>query len=111
MNFVQQLTGTLNFLCRVIVPGRTFMRRMYDKLKLVDSHGNTLQKYHHVSLDQGFLKDCKMWEVFLSNTSVQQLCRPFLDLDITAYAETLNFYSDVSLSWSHGGLGAIFENR
>ena len=111
VNFVQQLTGTLNFLCRVIVPGQMFLRQMYGKLKLVDSHGNTLQKYHHVSLDQGFLKDCKMWEVFLSNASVQQLCRPFLDLDATTYAETLNFYSDALLSRSHGGLGAIFENR
>ena len=58
--FIQQLTGTLNFLCKVLVPGRTFMRRIYDKLKLTDNQGNPLKKFHHVTLDPGFLKDCKM---------------------------------------------------
>ena len=36
---VQKLTGTLNFLSRAIVPGRTFTRSMYDKLKTSDSKG------------------------------------------------------------------------
>ena len=29
---LQKLTGTLNFLCKVIHPGRTFTRRMYNKI-------------------------------------------------------------------------------
>ena len=34
IKFVQQLTGTLNFLNRVIVLGRAFMRGMYAQLKI-----------------------------------------------------------------------------
>ena len=40
-----------------------------------------------------------------------QLCRPFIDLDSSTYAERLNLYSDVSLSRKHGGLGAVFLNK
>ena len=114
VHFIQQLTGTLNFLCKVIVPGRTFLRCMYDQLKLVDAQGNPLKKYHHFYLDQGFVKDCKVWEIFLSNATVQQLCicQPFIDMDQDSnFAETLNFYSDASLSRRHGGLGAVFLNK
>ena len=45
---VQKLTGILNFLQRAIVPGRTFTRRMYDKLKIRDKDGNPLKQYHLV---------------------------------------------------------------
>ena len=40
VHFIQKLTGTLNFLCKVIVPGCTFLRRTYDKLKIEDANGN-----------------------------------------------------------------------
>ena len=34
VHLVQKLTGLLNFLQRAIVPGRSFTRAMYNKLKL-----------------------------------------------------------------------------
>ena len=77
IHFVQQLTGTLNFLCKVIVSGRTFMRRMYDKLKLTNSHGEPLKKHHHITLDQGSLKDCKMWQIFLESASIHPALSTF----------------------------------
>ena len=38
IKFVQQLTGTLNFLNKALVPGRAFTRGMYMKLKLHDQY-------------------------------------------------------------------------
>ena len=45
---IQQLTGTLNFLNRAIVPGRAFTRNMYTKLKITNSKGRPLKQHHHV---------------------------------------------------------------
>ena len=51
IKFVQKITGTLNFLNRVIVPGRAFTRGMYTKLKMVNKKtGQKLQLHHHVHL-------------------------------------------------------------
>ena len=36
---IQNITGTLNFIHRAIVPGRTFTHSMYDKLKTKDKNG------------------------------------------------------------------------
>ena len=55
IKFIQQLTGTLNFLNRAIVPGRAFMRGIYQKLKLVDARGRILKQHHHTYL-------CKLCE-------------------------------------------------
>ena len=61
IKFVQKLTGTLNFLNRVIVPGRTFTREMYSKLKITNSKtGERLKDYHHVHLNKEFIQDCKI---------------------------------------------------
>ena len=113
IRFVQQLSGTLNFLNRALVPGRAFTRRMYDKLKLKDQQGRPLKQYHHVNLGKPFLQDCKVWKYFLQNCedNVAQLCRPFIDLKCFETANTLNFYTDASLSKKHGGLGGIFGER
>ena len=59
VKFVQQLTGTLNFLNRVIIPGRAFTRGMHKKL--VSRGIEKLQAHHHVWLDAPFISDCRMW--------------------------------------------------
>ena len=56
---VQKLCGLLNFLNRAVVPGRTFTRSMYNKLKLTNSKGETLKSYHHVMVDADFRCDCR----------------------------------------------------
>ena len=111
IHFIQRLTGTLNFLNKVITPGRTFTRRMYDKLKLTDNSGQPLKQYHHVNLDKEFIKDCRIWEIFLQHADARTLCRPFIDFDTCIHAKVLNFYSDASLSIKHGGLGAVFMSH
>ena len=111
IHFIQRLTGTLNFLNKAIVPGRTFLRAMYSKLKLKNTSSEVLKPFHHVNLDKNFISDCKIWQTFL-NTDKQEtvLCRPFLDVNGYVDAHTLKFYSDSSLN-RFLGMGTVFENR
>ena len=109
IKFVQRLTGTLNFLSKAIVPGRTFTRRLYSKLKTKDSQGNALKQYHHVKLNREFKSDCAVWKFFLEHATVPELCHPFVDFSKDILAKTLNFYTDSSLN-PDLGMGGIFDN-
>ena len=53
---IWKLTRLLNFLQKAIVLGRTFTRRLYDKLKFTNNVGQPLKHYHHVKVDQGTKK-------------------------------------------------------
>ena len=87
-----------------------FTRRMYDKLKILDAQGRPLKQHHHISVDQSFKKDCRIWQVFLKNADIFQMCRPFVDVKGKTYAKVLNFYSDAWLNVTFG-MGAIFCNQ
>ena len=113
IKFIQQLTGTLNFLQKALVLGRVFTRRMYSKLKLRNGKGKLLKQHHHIWLNKEFVMDCKVWRTFLreTDTSPQLLCRLFLDFrQVTETTNTLKFYSDSSLN-PKLGFGAVFGNR
>ena len=56
---IQSLTGTLNFACRVIPPGRPFLQRI---IKLTH---NVTKPHHHIRQSAGFREDVKMWQSFL----------------------------------------------
>ena len=86
---IQSLTGFLNFLGKAIVPGRTFTRRMYTKLKQTDNEGRPLKSFHHVKISQEFKKDCTIWQTFLNNHKLNVLCRPFLDVSVFTTSEEL----------------------
>ena len=58
---LQSLIGVLQFACRVIAPGRTFLRRM------IALTCGVKQPYHFVRLNSGFYKDLAMWELFLKH--------------------------------------------
>ena len=110
IKFVEKLTGTLNFLSRAIIPGRTFTRLMYNKLRVTNSKGEALKHFHHLNLGSEFVKDCELWKIFLLRADAQQLCRPFVDIDVFSSATTLNFYTDSSLN-PKLGYGGIFNDR
>ena len=65
---LQRLAGFLNFLTKAIVPGRTFLRRMYSKFAgaftgdKVVVNNKMLRDYHHVRIDQEFHNDCRVWK-------------------------------------------------
>ena len=108
---LQTLTGYLNFLCKVIFPGRAFTRRMYAKHSmLTDKNSPTrLKAYHHMSLDREFRFDCEVWRYFLSGKLGNVVCRPMIDLTGHVTAKQLNFYLDASAN-SLLGCGAVFDS-
>ena len=66
---LQQLAGKLNWACRVVYGGRTFLRRILDMM-------NTLQSSTaKVRLSSDFFEDIKWWHSFLQVFNGQ---RPFL---------------------------------
>ena len=108
---VQCLAGLLNFLQRAIIPGWAFTCRMYDKLKLKNKSGCMLKHYHHIKIDSGFKKDCRVWKAFLNagDNDKLRLCHRFIDINAMQFASTLNFFSDASLN-EEFGFGAVFNN-
>ena len=106
---IQKLTGTLNFLNRAIFAGRAFMRRMYQRLCGIHTDSK-LRAYHHMRLDKGFKKDCKVWLEFLQQPERISLCRPFVDLSVFDTAETLQFFTDSSAN-PELSFGCVFGTR
>ncbi len=58
-NDLESLTGKLSHACKVVQPGKTFMRRMFELLK------GTRQAYHHIRLNAAFRADLMWWARFL----------------------------------------------
>ena len=106
---IQQLTGLLNFLAKVIVPGRCFTRRMYSRLS---DKTKSLKQHHHVTLDSEFRNDADIWISFLSSSQWEPeiLYRPFIDLSTTLIADEIDLYSDSSAN-PRLGFGGIFGTR
>ena len=110
IKFIQRITGTLNFLCRAIVPGRAFTRGMHGKLKLTDAAGVRLKHYHHVNLGKCFLDNCRMWLYFMDHTDSETLCCPFVDAEMYVLAKKLHFFTDSSLN-PELDCGGVFGKR
>ena len=51
---LQSLIGTLQFACKVVVPGRTFLQRMINLTRGVPS------RFHHIRLNKQFQRDITM---------------------------------------------------
>ena len=105
MHQVQRLCGTLNFLCRAIIPGCMFTRRL--SAVTAGAAGKSLKFHHHVRLNMENLLDLQVWKKFLLYQDV--FCRPFMDMCITT-ADELDMYSDVAKSWCRG-VGAYCKNE
>ena len=58
---LQSLIGILNFACQVIVPGRTFSRR------LINATCKFRKPHHKTRVTVGMKEDLKIWLTFLSN--------------------------------------------
>jgi hypothetical protein len=67
---LQSLLGSLNFACRVISPGRAFLRRLYDLTK------NVSKPSHLIRLTKESRADLKAWMVFLQSFNGRVLCLP-----------------------------------
>ena len=85
---MQVLCGQLNFVCKSIVPGRAFTRRLYF------STSKVLKPHHHITLTRVLKADLRMWLEFLQQPTVY--CRPFLDLTEVLTAREIKLYTDAS---------------
>ena len=90
---LQSLIGVLQFACRVIAPGRTFLRRM------IALTCGVKQPYHFVRLNSGFYKDFAMWKLFLKHWNGISL---FLEPEQTL-SPTLQLYTDAAGSIGFSG--------
>ena len=97
---LQQLCGTLNFLCKAIVPGRAFTRRLY----LRGSH--LTKKHHHLPVNHEMKEDLRTWLSFLNDN--QSVARPFFHFN-EENSEELFFYTDASRN-SSLGCGGICDS-
>ena len=93
---MQKLCGFLNFLCRCIVPGRAFTRRLYSRF-------NTQMKPHyHINVNRELRSDLTVWMKFLAEPTVY--CRPFIDFSQVLSAKLLDWYTDASGVIGCGGV-------
>ena len=106
---LQTLCGYLNFLNRVIFPGRVFVRRMYAKYEsIINPKRNPsghfkFRQYHHVKLNAEFKADCHIWLEFLTNPSINEVVnRPMVDFSQEVTGREIRFYSDASAAVSLG---------
>ena len=96
----QKLCGFLNFLCKCIVPGRAFTRRLY-----AINQGKKLKAHHHVKIKEEHKLDLMVWKRFLNQPTA--FCREFMQENIES-AEEIDMYSDASGNFFKG-VGAYFK--
>ena len=87
---LQKLCGFLNFLCKCVVPGRVFLRRLYASTETL---GGKIKPHHHIKLKEENKLDLLVWKGFLMHPSA--FCRKFMDLQEYT-SEMLDMYLDAS---------------
>ena len=85
----QRLCGSLNFLCKCVIPGRVFLARLYSTI----SGNPNLKQHYHVKISEENRQDLQIWNKFLMHPSV--FCRPFMST-IKLTSEDIDMYSDAS---------------
>ena len=97
---LQSICGFLNFLGKMVVPGRAFTRRLYaytasDKTK-------KLKQHHHIRINSEMRKDLETWLIFLRNPAA--FSRPFIDFCNEIKSTQINWYTDASGKIGFGGV-------
>ena len=96
---LQSLLGLLNFACSVIIPGRAFLRRLFD---LVVGHTSP---HYRIKLNAEARADLKAWDDFIQNYNGKScfLFQKWISSDV------LKLYSDAA--GVHGGFAAVFGSK
>ena len=95
---LQSLIGTLQFTCKVVVPGRTFLQRFINLTRGVTN------RFHHIRLNKEFFRDITVWKAFITKWNGRSF---FLDSYITSSPD-LELYTDAV---STVGFGSYFNGR
>ena len=94
---LQSLLGLLNFTLSVVLPGRAFLRRMYDlTIKITKPH-------HYIKITNDVREDLRMWLSFLKHFNGKS----FFHTSALLSSCKLQLHTDASGSV---GYGAIFGN-
>lgn len=91
---LQSLAGKLQHACKVVRPGRTFLRRMFELLRGV------AKKRHFVRLNAAFRSDLRWWQLFLENWNGVSMLE-----NLSAREPDQHVFSDAAGSF---GCGAIW---
>ena len=83
---LQSLLGVLQHACRVIIPGKTFLRRAISLLSVASS------KFHHIRLSAEFKSDMMWWKTFAPHWNGAALI-------VQAHSPSFTITSDASGSW------------
>ena len=92
----------LNFLCKCVIPGRTFLRRVYSL-----TAGAHLKPHYHLRLTAETRMDLKVWSTFLFFPDI--FCRPFLDFTPMTLRD-INMYVDALRNFRLG-FGALCDSE
>ena len=90
---LQSILGSLNFACRVVLPGRAFLRRLYHL-----TCGIT-KPFHHIRLRQPAKEDLKVWLSFLEKHNGITFYREELFLS----PDVVHIHTDACKSVGYGG--------
>ena len=93
---LQSLVGSLQHACKVVRPGRSFMRRMHELLK------RTKRESDHIRLNKEIRADIEWWHAFLGTWNGVSLLR-----GVRASSPDVDVWSDASGSW---GCGAFWRS-
>ena len=85
------LIGQLQHACRVVRPGRTFLRRMIDLSTVAK------ELHHHIRLNAAFRSDLQWWALFLEGWNGVSLLA-----SVVAHAPSVTLTTDASGSWGCG---------
>ena len=94
---LQSVIGLLNFACRVVSPGRAFLRRLIDRTCKIKS------KFHRVRVTEEMKLDLKMWLKFL----VECKSAKFIANDWMLFPD-LHLFTDSSKGGFGGTLGSAW---
>ena len=94
---LQSLIGSLNFACKVVNPGRTFLHRLIDLTNGVYKPHNMLRMNVEARLD------LSSWKLILDNFNGSSLCLP----TTWTSSNCSRLYSDASLH----GFAAVYGKR
>ena len=92
---MQSLLGLLNFCCQVVVPGRSFLRRITDLTKKVS------RPHHRITLNKESRRDIQAWLLFADHFNGKSL----LLSNRWVNTDTLHLHTDASGAI---GFGAVF---
>ena len=98
------LIGKLSFICKVVRPGRTFLRRMIDLSMSVQ------KLHHHINLNKDAVDDIKWWCEFLprwNRSSIIPESHEITSNDIKLFidASNIGFGAIYDKSWIQGQWG------